>query len=91
MEIPTRHKRKLQHPTKKHCLWGGGKICNKQFIHLFLIDYGEIIHACSKAFCVKPRSLSLTRFLHGSLKFRTLVNYFSVIGQNKQINSVSAI
>ena len=51
-KIPTRHKRKLQHPTKTHCVWGGGgcKKCNKQFIRLFLFDYGEIIHACSKAF-----------------------------------------
>ena len=51
-EIPTRHKRNLQNPTKAHCVWGGGwgKKCNKQFIRLFLIDYGEIIHACSKAF-----------------------------------------
>ena len=45
-EIPMRHKRKLQHPTKTHCVWGGdgGKKCNIQFICLFLIDYGEIIH-----------------------------------------------
>ena len=37
----------VQHPTKIHCVWGvdGGKKCNNQFINLFLIDYGEIIHA----------------------------------------------
>ena len=44
--------RKLQHPTKTHCVWGGGKKCNKQFIRLFLIDYGEVIHACSKVFAI---------------------------------------
>ena len=57
-EIPMCHKRKLQHPTKTHCVevgvgvlcGGGGKKCNRKFICLFLIDYGEIIHACSKAF-----------------------------------------
>ena len=46
----------MQHPTKTHSVWGGGgmagggKKCNKQFICVFLIDYGEIIHSCSKAF-----------------------------------------
>ena len=36
-EIPTRHKRKLQHPTKTHCVCGGGggKKYNKQLIRLF--------------------------------------------------------
>ena len=50
-EIPKHYKRKLQHPAKTHCVWGGGwgKKCNKQFICLFLIDNREIIYACSKA------------------------------------------
>ena len=34
-EIPTRNKRKLQHPTKTHCVWGWGKKYNKLFIRLF--------------------------------------------------------
>ena len=34
---------------KSHCVWGGGKKCNKQFTHLFLINYREIILTCSKA------------------------------------------
>ena len=29
---------------------GGGKIYDIHIIRLFLIDYGEILHACSKAF-----------------------------------------
>ena len=42
----------VQHLTKTRCLWdvGGGKKCNKQFSRFFLIDYGELIHTCSKAF-----------------------------------------
>ena len=44
MKFP--HVTNLQHPTKTHCVWGEGKKCSKQF----LIDCGEIIHACSKAF-----------------------------------------
>ena len=43
----------VQHPTETHCVWGGdgdgGLKYKKQFIHLFLIDYEEIIQACSKA------------------------------------------
>ena len=53
---------------------------------LFVCDYGEIIHACSKAFVLKNSFASLTRFLRASL--RTKVNYFPVIDQNKQINSI---
>ena len=39
-----------------------------------------------QGFRVKVSFASLTRFLRASL--RTLVNYFSVIDQNKQINSI---
>ena len=51
-EIPTRHKCKLQYPTKHTvCVVGVGirNVINCLFV-CFLIDNGEIIHACSKAF-----------------------------------------
>ena len=47
-EIPKRHKHTKSN-SNTLCV-GWVEKWNKQFIRLFLLAYGEIIHACSKAF-----------------------------------------
>ena len=101
-DIPTRHKRRLQQPTKTYCMlcavWGWDRGVRNEINSLLICFWSiEIIRACCKAFVQKKkkkkkkkkktRSVSLTRYLHGSLK--TLVNYFIVIGQNKQKKTLS--